>query len=133
MTGAETGGAYALIDCRIPPDGGPPPHIHRREDEDFFIIDGELTFYVEGKEVKAPAGTYIHVPRNIPHSFKNMSSKEVRALIWVRPAGLEVFFQEIGTRLPDSSAAPAPVTPADIEKLIATAPKYGIEILPPPK
>lgn len=132
MTGDDTGGEYALFEFRVPPGGGPPPHIHRREDEEFFIMEGELTFYVENREIKAPAGTFLHAARNQAHCFKNNSQKTVRALVWVRPAGLEKFFAEIGTRLPHSSADPVAVLPEHIEKLLSAAPKYGLEILPPP-
>lgn len=132
MTGAETGGAFALMEFRVPPGGGPPPHIHRREDEEFYVTEGELTFYTDHREIRAPAGTYLFAPRNQAHHFKNNAKTTARGLIWVRPAGLEKFFAEIGTRLPNSSADPVQVLPEHIEKLLAAAPRYGLEILPPP-
>ena len=132
VTGEETNGEYALFEFRIPPGGGPPMHIHHREDEDFFIIEGELTFYTESREIKVSAGTYLHAPKNQAHRFKNNSTKTVRAIVWVWPAGLEKYFAEVGTPLSNSSADPVPVLPEHIEKLVAFAPKYGLEILPPP-
>jgi quercetin dioxygenase-like cupin family protein len=132
ITGAETDGAYALFEARVEPGGGPPPHIHHREDEDFFVLEGELTFYVDGREIVAPAGTYVHAPKNQAHRFRNNSKQTARTLIWVHPAGIEKFFAEVGTRLPDSSAPAVPILPEHIEKLLAAAPKYGLDILPPP-
>jgi len=132
MVGEETGGAYAFIEVVIPPQGGPPPHIHRREDEAFYVLEGELEFMVNRRTVKAGPGSFLHLPKNSLHCFKNVSSTTARMLVHVAPAGLEKFFEEVGHPLKDKSAGPAPVTPADIEKLVAVAPKYGIEIKLPP-
>jgi quercetin dioxygenase-like cupin family protein len=128
IEGEETGGRFAMIEVTVPPQGGPPPHIHRREDEAFYMIEGELEFVCNGQKTKAGPGAFVYLPRNTLHCFKNIGAKPARMIVEVMPAGLEKFFQEVGHVLPNPSAEPAPVTPADIEKLMATAPKYGIEI-----
>ena len=131
-TGEQTGGAYVLSEARVPPGGGPPPHIHHREDEAFFMLEGEITFQLGEKKVVARAGTFIQGPRGIPHAFKNEGSAPARMMILVTPPGFENFMAEIGQPLPSFDSPPLPVAPTDIQRLLAVAPKYGIEILPPP-
>lgn len=131
-TGEQTGGAYVLSEARVLPGGGPPPHIHHREDESFFVLEGEVTFQLGDKKVVAKPGAFIQGPRGIPHAFKNESAKPARMLIFVTPPGFEKFMAEFATPVPSFDSPPVPVTPADIGKLLGIAPKYGIEILPPP-
>ena len=131
-TGEQTGGVYVLCEARVLPGGGPPPHIHHRDDESFFVLEGEITFTLGAKRVVAKAGTFIQGPRGFPHAFKNESHAPARTLIHLTPPGFENFMAEIAQPVPSFESPPAPVTPADIQKLLAVAPKHGIEILPPP-
>ena len=131
-TGEQTGGAYVLSEARVLPGGGPPPHIHRREDEAFFVLEGEITFILGDTKVMAKPGTFIHGPRGIPHAFKNEGNVPARMLILVTPPGFEKFIAEMAQPVASFESPPTPVTPADIHKLLAVAPNYGIEILPPP-
>ena len=131
-TGEQTGGAYVLSEARVLPGGGPPPHIHHREDEAFFVLEGEITFQLGDKKVVAKPGSFIQGPRGIPHAFKNEGAGPARMLILVTPPGFEKFMGEIAQTVPSFASPPPPVTPADIQKLLAVAPNYGIEILPPP-
>ncbi len=71
ITGEETGGAFFLAEMSVPPGGGPPPHIHSREDESFQILEGTLTVQVGGDTITASAGDFVYLPRGIAHSFKN--------------------------------------------------------------
>lgn len=130
-TGEQTGGAYALCEARVLPGGGPPPHVHRREDESFFVLEGEITFTLDGRKVVAKAGSFLQAPRNLPHAFKNESSTPARMLILTAPAGFEKFMAEFAQPVPSFDSPPRPVTETEIQKLLAVAPKYGIEILPP--
>jgi quercetin dioxygenase-like cupin family protein len=130
-TGEETGGKYALWEALVPPGGGPPPHVHSREEEGFYVLDGEITFYVNGKHVVATAGTFANMPIGTPHSFKNESDRPARMLISVAPAGLENMFFEVGVPVEPGATAAAPPTPDEIARLLAAAPKYGVEILAP--
>lgn len=131
-TGEQTGGAYALCEARVLPGGGPPPHVHRREDESFFILEGEITFTLDGRSILARAGSFLQSPRNLPHAFKNEGSAPARMLILTTPSGFEKFLAEFAQPLPAFDSPPLTVTPADIQRLLAVAPKYGIEILPSP-
>jgi quercetin dioxygenase-like cupin family protein len=130
-TGAETDGKYATFDAVVPPGGGPPPHIHHNEDEAFYVIEGEMTFITQGKEVVAGPGTAIHLPRNIAHNFQNRSDKPVRMLIQVFPAGCENYFRKAGYVVTDLNNIPNTLTPEAIGRLIEYAPEFGLEILVP--
>jgi quercetin dioxygenase-like cupin family protein len=126
--GEETGGKYATIEATVPPGGGPPPHVHSREEESFYIMEGEITFQIAGERVVAGPGTFASMPIGVLHSFKNESNTTARMIISVAPAGLEMMFLEIGQPVePNATSAPAP-TKADIDRLIAAAPRYGVEL-----
>ena len=127
-TGEETNGKYALFEAIVPPGGGPPPHVHSREEEGFYILDGEITFTVNGEKIVAKAGTFANMPVGTPHSFKNENSEPAKMLISVAPAGLEQMFFEVGVPLAEGATTALPPTKDEIERLIAVAPKYGVEI-----
>jgi quercetin dioxygenase-like cupin family protein len=95
--GDETNGRYTLWEAIVPPGGGPPPHTHSREEEGFYVLEGEITFTVGDQRLVAGAGT--------PHAFKNESGQAARMLMSVAPAGLEKMFFEFGVPL----SYPAPV------------------------
>jgi quercetin dioxygenase-like cupin family protein len=127
-TGEDTNGKYALWEALVGPGGGPPPHVHSREEEGFYILEGEITFTINGERVVATAGMFANMPVGTPHSFKNESDKPARMLISLAPAGLESMFFEVGVPLPAGSTTALPPTKEEIEKLLAIAPSYGIDI-----
>ena len=90
----QTGGVYTLHEIRVSPDNGPPPHIHSREDESFFVLEGELEFQVGDEKITARPGTFIQGPRGIAHSFKNNTQLPARMLVFITPAGFENFVNE---------------------------------------
>ncbi len=135
-TAGDTGGALGLIDAIVPPGGGPPPHVHTREDEFFYILEGEITFYIESASAKAPiiarAGTFLFAPRNQKHRFRNETAKPARMLFGVLPGGMEKLFVDAGTQLSPGLTTPAPVSEPDLIKLAQiAAQKYGCHIDPP--
>ena len=130
-SGEDTGGAFALIEAVVPPGGGPPPHIHHREDEAFYVLEGELAFHVDGRDIAAGAGAWVTLAKGSLHHFKNVGDRPARMLIVVTPAGLERYFLEVGRAASDEDGESMPPTPEDIEKLVAVAPQYGIEIRVP--
>jgi quercetin dioxygenase-like cupin family protein len=132
-TGDDTDGKYALWEAIVPPGGGPPPHVHSREAEGFYVLEGEITLQVGDNRLVASAGMFANMPVGTPHSFKNEGSQTARMLISVAPSGLERMFFEFGVPLPEGSTTALPPAKDEIEKLLAVAPKYGIEIrLPQP-
>lgn len=130
-TGEQTGGAYCLADATVPPGGGPPPHYHTREEETFYVTEGEIIFTVEDRTVTGTPGTFVQIPRGMPHAFKNNTSKPARMLIQCSPAGFEKFMAEFAIELPSPDSPPLPPQPGEIAKLLSVAPKYGIVMLPP--
>ncbi len=122
-SGEDTGGAYALTDSVVPPGGGPPRHIHHREEEAFWVLEGELEVIVGETTFRAGAGSFVHLPKDIPHAYENVGKNPARFLTLMVPAGLEKFFEEVGK--------PPPFEEEDIDKWLAIAPKYGVEIVPP--
>lgn len=128
--GEETDQTYALMEIIVQPKGGAPPHIHSQENESFYIQEGELEFQIGEEIVVATSGTFLHSPKGQMHSFINKTDQPVKLLCWVTPAGAEKFFMEIGVPAVDITQSPN-VSPADVEKVIATAPKYGLQIIPP--
>ena len=127
-TGEDTNGKYALWEAIVPPGGGPPPHVHSREEEGFYILEGEITLTVNGERIVATAGTFANMPVGTPHSFKNESDRPAKMLISVAPAGLEKMFFEFGVPVAQGATTAPPPTKAEIEKLLEIAPRYGIEI-----
>jgi quercetin dioxygenase-like cupin family protein len=129
--GDDTGGKYAMWEAVVPPGGGPPPHVHSREEESFYVVEGEITFQIGDDRVVADAGTFANMPVGTPHSFRNDRSTPAKMLISVAPAGLERMVLEVGQPLARGSTTAAPPTKDEIEKLLAVAPRYGIEIRMP--
>jgi quercetin dioxygenase-like cupin family protein len=127
-TGEETNGKYALWEAIVLPGGGPPPHVHSLEEEGFYILEGEITFTIGDKRLEASAGMFANMPVGTPHSFKNESTKPAKMLISIAPAGLEKMFFEFGVPVPQGATSAPPPTKEEIDKLLAIAPKYGIEI-----
>src|SRR5260370_32207560 len=130
-TGEDTNGKYAMWDAVVLPGGGPPRHVHSREEEGFYILEGEITLQVGEKRIVATAGMFANMPVGTPHSFKNELNCPAKMLISVAPAGLEQMFFEVGVPLPEGSTTALPPTKEEIEKMLAVAPRYGIEIMLP--
>jgi len=130
-TGAETLGRYAIWEALVLPGGGPPPHTHSREEEGFYVLEGDIVLTVGDQRLALSAGMFANMPVGVEHAFKNESTKPARMLISIAPAGLEKMFFEIGVPMPSgATTAPAP-TKEEIAKLLQIAPQYGIEIKPP--
>jgi quercetin dioxygenase-like cupin family protein len=126
-----TDGRVAVVEHLAPEGAGSPLHVHHREDEWFYVIDGELTFWVGGLVINAPAGSFVYGPREIPHTFI-VSSAEARFLLVNEPAGFENFLRALSEPAQTLTLPPSSSEPPDPEQMIATAAEYGIEILGPP-
>jgi quercetin dioxygenase-like cupin family protein len=128
---ATTGGRVGVTETLAPRGTGSPLHVHHNEDEWFYVIEGELTFWVGGRVIVAPAGAFVFGPRDIPHTF-TVSSAQARFLLVVEPAGFEGFIGALGEPARQRVIPPPPTEPPDMEALVALAAEYGIEILGPP-
>ena len=123
----ETGGSFALIEDVLPAGRDTPYHVHEREDETFYIIEGQATFLSEGQTIKATAGSTIFLPRKIPHGFR--ADTPGRMLILTTPGGFDRFVREVG--VPAESLTLPPPTEPDYARLTTIAARYGIGILGP--
>jgi quercetin dioxygenase-like cupin family protein len=129
-TGADTGQTFSLIEQTLSPGFSPPLHIHRAEDEAFYVLEGDLTFVCGEHRWHAGAGSFIFLPREIAHSFLVGGSEPARLLQFTFPAGLENFHAEMGEPAP--SLTLPPMSQPDMEKMQALAAKYHFEIVGPP-
>jgi quercetin dioxygenase-like cupin family protein len=126
-TAAQTGGGFGLIEQICPAGTESPYHMHHNEDETFYIIDGQATFISGDTVIKATSGSFVFLPRNIPHGFR--IDAPTRLLILVTPGGFEGFPIEMGDPIEDNVE---PVFgPPDMEKLMPLAAKYKIDIMGP--
>jgi quercetin dioxygenase-like cupin family protein len=131
VTGEESGGAYFAMEALVPPGGGPPRHIHTREDETFYVLEGEIEFVLGEEAIVAGPGAFVSVPRGSVHCFRNSGTETSRLVLTFTPAGIEKWFEEIFERAPND------VTPADVPdnvdevaaRFVATSSKYGIEFV----
>ena len=126
-----TDGRVAVLEFLWPQGGGSPLHVHRNEDEWFYVIEGELTLWVGGEVIVAPAGSFVYGPRDIPHTFL-VTSTEARFLMVTEPAPFADFVRAMSEPAQSLTLPPASVPPPDPEQLTTVAAEYGIEILGPP-
>ena len=126
-----TGGQVAVIEHLAPQGVGSPLHVHHNEDEWFYVIEGGLTFWVGGRTIAAPMGTFVFGPRGIPHTFQ-VRSTQARFLLVAQPGGFEKFVRELSQPALTSTPPPPASEPPDLGLIVATAARYGIEILGPP-
>jgi len=131
VSGTDTDGRYAMMEAIVAPGSGPPMHVHTREEEGFYLLEGEITFYTETETIRAMAGDSANMPPGVKHRFRNDSNRMARMLIVVTPSGLEEMFAEAGKVLADGDTAAPPITPEEIARIMQIAPKYGITIFPP--
>lgn len=124
LSATDSGGAFALMYDETPPGGGPPLHVHRREDEIFYVLEGALQVLVDGREHTLNAGSCAFLPRGVPHTFTNRGPQAAHTLCIISPAGLEGFFAEVEPLV--ARAEP------DMAAVMGVAAKYGIEVLGPP-
>lgn len=114
-----TGGKSATLTQTSPPGGGPPPHMHQHEDETFFVLEGDYEFLTGGVWKPVPAGETVHALRGSVHTFRNAGSTAGRILVFVAPAGMEKYLEEI---------SPLSI-PDDMPQILAISERYGISFV----
>ena len=128
-TGASTGGALSLVEAMATPGSAPPWHVHRHDDEMFYILDGSFLFKCGEEFYNGGPGTFAFLPRGIPHSFKVVSETVAKFLVLGTPAAIDQYFIAAGTPALEEGIRPQPI---DFQQMAAIAAQYGIEILGPP-
>lgn len=130
-SGKTTGGSGAVTENWAPRGYGSPLHLHHREDEWFYVLAGELTFWIDGETTVAGAGSFVYGPRDVPHTF-TVSSDEARFLLVVEPAGFENFLLGLSEPAESLTLPPASAEPPGLDAMMAAAATYELEILGPP-
>jgi len=121
--GQQTGGIVSVVESHDVPNGGPPPHIHHREDETFQVLEGAYEFTVGGESFVAEKGATIFAPRRIPHTYRYLGHAPGRLMCVITPAGFEGFFEAIGALTQEEQK--------DIPRVIRIAKKFDLEFLLP--
>jgi steroid delta-isomerase-like uncharacterized protein len=122
-TTESTGGAFALTESWEMPVGFCSPyHTHTREDESFYVLDGEIAFVVDGEWHRANTGTFVFGPRNLAHGFKVVGNRPARMLLMASPGGFDHFVLELAGPLGE------PAGPPDMAKVMEAAARFGIQI-----
>jgi len=131
VTDADAGGRFALVEALAFRSTEPPLHVHRNEDEAWYILDGQMTFYVADEALEARTGSFVFAPRGIPHTF-TVDVEPTRVLVFASPAGFERFAIELGEpAMSDKPPAGLAVPGPDV--LGPVAQRYGIEVVGPPR
>jgi quercetin dioxygenase-like cupin family protein len=131
VTGEESGGAYFAMEALVPSGGGPPPHIHTREEETFYVLEGEIEFLLGKETILAGPGDFVNVPRGTVHRFQNVGTETAKLVLTFTPAGIDRWFAEILDAAPNKVGASD--VPDNVEEVAAryaaTAADYGIEFV----
>ena len=125
-TGEATDGGLVLLENLTAPGGGPPPHVHTREDEFFYVLDGRFEIRIGDDLHQLGPGGFAYVPRGTVHNFRNTADTPSRILVGFTPGGIEGFFRQSGRPAAGDGPAPA-VDDAEIERTLAAAKRYGLE------
>ena len=127
----QTSGAYSLFEIATQPGAGAPPHVQHREDECFYVLEGEFEFLSGEETLRVGEGSLLYVPKGTLHAHKNVGEGVGRLLVTQTPGGLyEYFFEEIGKPVDDDSGPLIFEKQPDVERIVSIAAKYGIEIPP---
>ena len=131
----QTEGAISLIEQVTPPGFASPLHLHHGEDEPMYILEGRYTFWVGDRIVPAKAGTFVYLPRGVPHCFRVEGPEPGRLLQLTLPAGLEQGFEEMGSPASGPVLPPpavGPPDPAELARQAQIATRHRVELLGPP-
>lgn len=93
---AQTNGAWSMIEYTVPAKSpGPPPHYHKAMEEVFYVLEGTLSFLLDGEAITGEAGSFVSIPPGVVHTFSNASDQNARFLLLMSPGGFEGYFEEV--------------------------------------
>jgi quercetin dioxygenase-like cupin family protein len=129
----ETGGRFGLVESLSPKGTEPPRHVHSQEDEAFYLLEGEITFFIGEETHEATPGTFVSAPRGVPHSY-TFETEEIRMLVLLAPGGFEEFFRPPLLSEPAQAMEPPPPAegPPDVPAMVAALEQRGVEVVGPP-
>lgn len=129
--GSETEGRFWALEGLADRNMGVPLHVHTREDEFWYILDGEIQFTIGDNTITGKPGTFAYIPKGVPHTFQILT-ETARWFGVGTPAGLEQWFFETGEPAPSLTLPPPPDMLPDVEAIILSLQRYGTETLGPP-
>jgi quercetin dioxygenase-like cupin family protein len=129
--GEECGEALSVTEHLAPAGFGPPPHIHHNEDEAIYVLEGAISGFCGDRTFRGTPGSYVFLPRGVPHGWQADADAPARMLVVTTPAGFERFVRESGVPAAELTLPTAPITEADLAKMGAAAARRGIEFLVP--
>ena len=131
LTVEESGGPLSVMQVAGLPGGATPLHVHHAEAEAFYLLEGEMTYHAGEKVFELRAGSFVYLPKDVPHRFRVRGTTAVRFLAFGTPGGVEHLYREVGVPA-DKLSLPAPPTAEEFRRWPAAAPKYGLQLLGPP-
>jgi quercetin dioxygenase-like cupin family protein len=129
--GAETGGQFWAFEGLADRSMAVPLHAHTREEEYWYVLEGEIAFTIGAETTVGGPGTFVYIPRNVPHTFQ-VRSATARWFGVGTPAGFDEWFFETGEPAQALTLPPPPASPPDVASLVASLQAYGTETLGPP-
>jgi quercetin dioxygenase-like cupin family protein len=123
---SDTNGVVGAVEVGGPGGAVPPLHVHHREDEAFYVLEGEYSVFIGDDVITASPGTWIWGPRDVPHGYQ-VHSERGRHLSLMMPGGFEAFFEEVA-----AIATPDADPRNEMSRLATVAARYGVELLGPP-
>ena len=127
----DTAGRYGLLEILVPAGVGSPWHVHPEEDEWFYVLEGEMTFWVGDTRLSLTAGSFAFGPKGVPHTFY-AEAGGAKALVGFAPMQFEGFQREVGEPAPERVLPPPAEGHPDMARLAPIAKRNGFEILGPP-
>ena len=126
----DTGGSFALLEATLKPGNEPPPHIHEREDELFYVLEGAFDVFVGDEAFQLQAGGCVFMPRLRPHGFI-IRSPRFRMLALFQPGGVEAYFRSMSTSPAYELDLPSEAitySTADMEPVAQGFVDYGVRV-----
>lgn len=125
LGGEQTGGALTVMFDITPPGGGPPLHVHSREDELFQVVEGRVSYYADGQWTEIGPGGAVFFPRGVPHRYRNVGTTPSKHWILTTPSGFEHFFAACAEEFAQPGGP-------DMSRIVEIHRAYGIELLETP-
>ena len=128
----ETGGRLWAAVVTQPPGSATPLHVHTREAEAWFLLEGELTYRVGEQTVQMRAGDFIYLPRDVPHAFRTNGTGPARILVLAVPGSLAGLYDEVGRPAAERALPDGGVPAEDVARWLEVGPRFGIRVVGPP-
>jgi quercetin dioxygenase-like cupin family protein len=124
VTGEDTGGAFDYFIVEVAPHGGPPLHVHHRQEETIHVLSGRFKVKIADDVFELEGGGFAYLPSGVPHTFLNLSDQPAEIIVVYTPGGGHKFYEELGPATRNG--------PPDRTVVAAIFEKHGMSLLGPP-